>query len=405
MTVLGDGAREQDREGHDARREQGHKDEVRTRLRDDAHSRRKQDHQNCIVAYPVLNINELQPDTEYQQHPESPRENRRQMLPDDVVPEVFLHKMVRGEQQHKQHNHAQPRKQHIHPALAQQVYRKSFIYRAVAQMFNRGFAGVCGGNSAVGVGGVRVRRGGGFGWRLAGVGVRCVGVGGGFRAVRVCGVVVREAAGGEGGDEGGEADEHRNPLDTVGAFLPHRAPTGRATMRRVGVAAVVLMLRVGRAAFPVRGMDGVVGVDCVAFDAVGFGGTVGVVMLVAVAGVAAVADEVGEEAGDDGGDEEDGEEEEGLVGDHGEHDEGFISGRGNHHCDEGAEGEEAVGVEGDGSETAHTAGDRTEEGAEDDLAEFRAAETLEEEAAGFDVEGLDHHHHDDYEAGDQYGVS
>ncbi len=147
------------------------------------------------------------------------------------------------------------------------------------------------------------------------------------------------------------------------------------------------------------------GVDDIAVGAVGGGGAVGVVGLAAVSGVAAVMDQVDEDAGDDGEDEEAGEDCEGLVGDHGEHDEGFISGRGDHHGDEGAEGEESVGVEGDGRETAHAAGDRAEEGRDDDLAEFGLAEAAEEHAAGFYVEGFDHHHHDGHEAGDEDGVA
>ncbi len=161
----------------------------------------------------------------------------------------------------------------------------------------------------------------------------------------------------------------------------------------------MLMLRFGLAAFPVRGMD------YIAFGTVGFGTAVTVVVLVAVPGVAAVVYQVDEETYDDGEDEKACEDGEGLVGNHGEHDEGFISGRCDHHGDEGAEGEEAVGVERDGGESAHAAGDRAEEGSDDDLAEFGLAEAAEEHASGFYIEGFDHHHHDDYEAGNQYAVA
>ncbi len=129
------------------------------------------------------------------------------------------------------------------------------------------------------------------------------------------------------------------------------------------------------------------------------------VVLVAALGVAAVVDDVDEYADDDCEDEEAGEDGEGLVGDHGEHDEGFIPGGGDHHGDEGTEGEETVGIEGDGREAAHAAGNRAEEGCDDDLAEFGLAQAAEEHAAGFDIEGLDHHHHDDDEAGDKNGVA
>ncbi len=78
-------------------------------------------------------------------------------------------------------------------------------------------------------------------------------------------MVVPQVAGREGGDEGGEADEHRKPLDTVGSVRSSRARTGRATMRWIGGMEVVLVLRFGLAAFPVRGMD------YIAVGTVGFG--------------------------------------------------------------------------------------------------------------------------------------
>ncbi len=86
VTVLGDAACDKDREWHDAGGVEGYEDKMRTGLGNYADKGCEQDHQDHIVAYPVLYINELQAYAEYKEDTEGPSENRREMLADNVSP-------------------------------------------------------------------------------------------------------------------------------------------------------------------------------------------------------------------------------------------------------------------------------------------------------------------------------
>ncbi len=119
VAVLGDAAGEEDGEGDNAGGIEGHEDEVRARLRDDSDEGREEDHQGGVVAYPVFNINELQADAEDEEDSESPCENRRQVLLDNMVPQMLVDEMVRCEEQHEEDDYAETGEEDIHPVFAQ----------------------------------------------------------------------------------------------------------------------------------------------------------------------------------------------------------------------------------------------------------------------------------------------
>ncbi len=186
MAVLGDGAGDEDWEGHDAGGVEGHEDEVRAGFRDDADEGSQNNHQSSIVADPVFYVNELQADAEDEEDAEGPCEDCQKVLPDDVVPEVFFDEVVGSQKEYEEDDCAEAGEEDIHPVFAKEVDVESFGFMDMG------------------------------------------------------GVVVAEVAGGEGGDESGKADEHGNAFESVGAVRSSRAPTGRATMRRGGSGTVVV---------------------------------------------------------------------------------------------------------------------------------------------------------------------
>ena len=121
MTVLGDAACEEDWHRNNSCGIESHEDHVWAGLRDDADGCCQEDHQDGVVADPMVDINVLKGNAEYKQHTESPCEYHWQMLLYDVVPEMLVDEMVGSEQQYEQHDDAQPCKQHVHPIFAQQV--------------------------------------------------------------------------------------------------------------------------------------------------------------------------------------------------------------------------------------------------------------------------------------------
>ncbi len=245
VTVLGDRAGDEDREGYDSCRIEGHEDEVRTGFGDNAYGCGEDNHQSGITAYPMLYVNVLQSDAEDKEHTESPCENRQEVLFDDVVPEVLFYEMIGSEEQNEQHNDAQSGEKYIHPVFAQKI-DSEFIVNG----FSCSITGIntsvvmstCGIDFmyiGLVVGAVLT----GFRMNVTGMVVSifmtvvCFNVQSGMRLMSVPGmsaVVVPEVAGGEGGDEGGEADEHGDSFPSVGSVPTHRAPTGRATMRWIG---------------------------------------------------------------------------------------------------------------------------------------------------------------------------
>lgn len=121
MAVLGDRACEEHRERYDSGCEEGHEDEMRTRLRNDAYQCGKQYHQGGVVTDPSAYVYVLQGDTEYKKHTECPCEYCRKMLLDYVIPEVSFHEVVGAEQKHEQYDYTEGCKKHVHPVLAQEV--------------------------------------------------------------------------------------------------------------------------------------------------------------------------------------------------------------------------------------------------------------------------------------------
>ncbi len=219
VAVLGDAAGDEDREWDDSGGVEGHEDEVRTGLGNDAYEGGEEDHQGGVITDPMLNINELQAYPEDEEDAESPCENRREVLPDDVAPEVVLNEMVGREEKYEEDNDAEAGEEDVHPVFAQQVDLESFRFGSIFNTVEEGIT---------------------FAGMFMNTCFRML-MPTGFRAAMLMpvmpvmrAVVVAEVAGGEGGDEGGEADEHRDAFESVGPFLPRRAPTGRATMRVVG---------------------------------------------------------------------------------------------------------------------------------------------------------------------------
>ena len=131
MAVLGDAAGQEYRERDYPGSEKGHEYHMWTRLRNNADKGSKKYHQSCIVTDPVVDVYVMHNDSKHQQDTESPCEYRREMFPDDMVPEVFLHEMVLGEYQYDQHDHAESCKKHVHPVLAQKIDRFLHALRLV----------------------------------------------------------------------------------------------------------------------------------------------------------------------------------------------------------------------------------------------------------------------------------
>ena len=121
MSVLGYAACQENRHGNHSGCVKGHEYHMRTGFRYYAYDCCQKNHQGCVVAYPMTDIEMLQSDSENKQYSESPCEDDRQMLSDDMVPKMLFHEMVRSEQQHEKHDHAQSGEQHVHPVLAQKV--------------------------------------------------------------------------------------------------------------------------------------------------------------------------------------------------------------------------------------------------------------------------------------------
>lgn len=103
MAVLHDGIGKQDGERDYTAGEQGHKDQMRTRLRNQADHNRKQNHQRGVVADPRGEVDEIEQDSDDQEHPESPGEYARKMLADNMLPKMLLDEVVGGEKQRPQH--------------------------------------------------------------------------------------------------------------------------------------------------------------------------------------------------------------------------------------------------------------------------------------------------------------
>ena len=93
-----------------------------------------------------------------------------------------------------------------------------------------------------------------------------------------------------------------------------------------------------------------------------------------------------------------------LLRNHCQHHECLIARRSYHHSYKGPETEHPVGIQGNRRESSHAPRNRSQKRSHYHLAEFRPAQPLEHHSSGFDVEGLDHHHHDHHQTGDEHGI-
>ena len=148
----------------------------------------------------MVDAHVLKPDADYEKHSECPAEYRKQMLADDMIPEMLFDEMVRGEEQHEQYDDAEACKQHVHPLLVQEVDGvRSFTSFRMTGVFMMTVVMVC----VVMFIGSAV---------LAGVGAVVM--------AGMCAVVVSELARGKGGYEYGKADEHGYAFPAVVAGDP-----------------------------------------------------------------------------------------------------------------------------------------------------------------------------------------
>ncbi len=238
MAVLGDAACDEDRERNDTGGVEGHEDEMRTGLWDYADQGREEDHQGDIIADPVFDVDILETDAEDEKHAECPCENCWQVLLDNMVPEVVLNEVVRSEEEHEEDNHTEAGEEDIHPVFAQEVDVESagimFIINGMVMRASFGVEHVHFGFMLTSIGMyVPIVRFSSMRFdSVPGMSFSDVGFGGMVvPGVAMGAVVMAEVAGGEGGDEGGEADEHRKTFESVGAVPSNRATTSLATMR------------------------------------------------------------------------------------------------------------------------------------------------------------------------------
>ena len=74
-----------------------------------------------VVAYPSVDFHILKSDAKHKKNSECPCEYNREMFLDDVVPEMFLHEMIRREDENQKHEDAEAGEKDIHPLLVQEI--------------------------------------------------------------------------------------------------------------------------------------------------------------------------------------------------------------------------------------------------------------------------------------------
>ena len=94
MPVLGYAACQQHRQRHDTSGVERYENQVRPGFRNKPYGGSQQDHKCSVVADPSADIPVFQAELHKEQNPECPEENHRQMLPDDMMPQVFIHESV-----------------------------------------------------------------------------------------------------------------------------------------------------------------------------------------------------------------------------------------------------------------------------------------------------------------------
>ena len=121
MAFLDNGIGQQDRERNHPRGKERNKDQVGSRFRDQAHRNGQQDHPAGIPADPRLQVDKMEQQPDSQEHPEGPGEDGRQMVADDMVPQMLFHEMIRTKQKHPHDNQAQGGEQPVEPDFIEKV--------------------------------------------------------------------------------------------------------------------------------------------------------------------------------------------------------------------------------------------------------------------------------------------
>ena len=102
---------------------------MRAGLRDDAYQSRQKDHESGIVADPPVDVDMLKTDSKNEKDAECPCEYGREMLLYNMVPEMFLYKMIGSKEQDKKYDYTQAGKEDVHPVFAEEVYvERSFAW-------------------------------------------------------------------------------------------------------------------------------------------------------------------------------------------------------------------------------------------------------------------------------------
>ena len=122
VSVLRNAAGKKDREWNHSCRKQCNEYHVRSGLRNNAYEGRQKDHEHCVVAYPLVDVDVLKAYAYDKKDTECPCEYGRKMLLYDMVPKMLFYKMVRCKQQDEEHYDAESGKKYIHPVFAQKVY-------------------------------------------------------------------------------------------------------------------------------------------------------------------------------------------------------------------------------------------------------------------------------------------
>ena len=121
VTVLHDGAGEQDAERDGAAGEQVNPHELRLRLGDDADAERhKQQHprQPLVLPDERVQVEEVVEHRKGHQHAQRPEQHRQEMVFDDMLPQMFLQEMLGAESHHHKRQQCQDAE---HDVLAMQV--------------------------------------------------------------------------------------------------------------------------------------------------------------------------------------------------------------------------------------------------------------------------------------------
>ena len=121
MSVLGYAAREKHRHRDDPAGVQCDEDKVRPGFRYEPYGRSEKYHQSRVVAYPAVDVQLPEPEFHEKQDAGSPAEDDREVPLHNMVPQMFVHEMVRSEDQKYEHNDAECSEEILHSFFAEEV--------------------------------------------------------------------------------------------------------------------------------------------------------------------------------------------------------------------------------------------------------------------------------------------